>query len=83
MGKRLAEIHVKDLPEADTDITVEPIRELVTYDLLTLLGMVDSGHTDRSRHESDPTAIWPIQLEKHSPTLYRNPLVTTESPNLI
>ncbi|MCA9455792.1 MAG: hypothetical protein KC587_03955 [Nitrospira sp.] len=79
----MAEIHVKNLPEADTGITGEPIRERVTYGLLTLSGMVDSGHTDKSPHESDPTAIRPIQFEKHLPTLSRNPSGTTESANLI
>ncbi|MCA9422865.1 MAG: hypothetical protein KC592_17740 [Nitrospira sp.] len=49
----MAQIHVKNLQKADTGITVEPIREPVTYDLLTLPSMVPSGHTDRSRHEKD------------------------------
>jgi hypothetical protein len=63
----------------------EPIRELVTlYDLPTLLGVWPiAAIENRSRHESDPTAFWPIQFEKHSPTLSRNPSVTTESPNFI
>ncbi len=45
--------------------------------------MISPPCSHGQRHEGAPTDFWPIQFEKHLPTLSRNPSVATESPNLI